>query len=261
MIHLIDHNNRHLYHHKIEEMHRQRYEHFIVARSWGALNNKDGLEIDDYDDEHAIYLLALDDDDHLAISARFRQADPSGLLADHFPTMVADGPSAGPGVFECTRYLVAPAYRGLRGFEYRSKLHAAILELMQDVSARRLLGFTDVQLVLHMTRVSGLSIRPVGLPTDYEEGTALAFEFTLGPDALDDCRRALNLRSRQLFRAPSWLSDGQQARVLAQTTSVLLNGDVSAKAPLMALARDIASTIRAQADPAGTMAALLARAA
>ncbi|MHB8283092.1 MAG: acyl-homoserine-lactone synthase [Caulobacteraceae bacterium] len=260
MIHLVDQTNRHLYGADLQAMHRQRHEHFVVDRGWRDLHSDGGLETDAYDDEKAMYLLAVTSDDEVAVSARIRMAQPSGLIADHFSHLVADGVVSGPGIFECTRYLVAPAFRGPAGFGYRSKLHLAILELMHDLAGKRLLGFTDLQLVMHMRQVSGLQIRPVGMPADYEEGTALAFEFLLGAGPLAHCRESLGLTSHQLFKAPAWLSDRAAAKTLEVATSVLASNDAQLQNALGTSVQQLALNVCDQPNAIDIYAAMLAKA-
>src|SRR3546814_16454128 len=49
-----------------------------------SLNISDGLEIDEYDDERAMYAIAFDVEGKVAISGRFRPADDRSMLVDHF---------------------------------------------------------------------------------------------------------------------------------------------------------------------------------
>ena len=80
------------------------------------------------------------------------------------------------GTFECTRYFTSRHARGRPGFGTRSKLRVAMLELVQDLDGKRLLGFVDLPLLTHLRRFSGLRIHPVGFPTPYEGGVTIAFE-------------------------------------------------------------------------------------
>ncbi len=61
MIHAITALNRHLYEDVIEQHFRIRHDIFVEERRWQTLRKPDGREIDSYDNEDAIYLLALED--------------------------------------------------------------------------------------------------------------------------------------------------------------------------------------------------------
>src|SRR3546814_7606359 len=56
---------------------------FVDQLGW-SLNISDGLEIDEYDDERAMYAIAFDVEGKVAISGRFRPADDRSMLVDHF---------------------------------------------------------------------------------------------------------------------------------------------------------------------------------
>ena len=60
MIHAISAVNRHLYDDVLEQHFRLRHEIFVEERKWETLRRPDGREIDSYDNEDTIYLLALD---------------------------------------------------------------------------------------------------------------------------------------------------------------------------------------------------------
>jgi N-acyl-L-homoserine lactone synthetase len=60
MIHVISADNRHVYEDVLDQHFRLRHEIFVEERKWEVLRRPDGREIDAYDNEDAIYLLALD---------------------------------------------------------------------------------------------------------------------------------------------------------------------------------------------------------
>ncbi len=195
MIHLIDINNRHLYPQQIKAFHNERYLHFVVERGW-PLRAVDGGEYDDYDDDHALYLVGLSLEGEIEVGCRIRTTAGGGVLPDVFPHLIANSEPAVevPGVFECTRYFSANRARGRRGFEARSKLHLAMVELVRDLGGHRLLGFVDLPLLSHLRRFSGLRIRPVGLPAPYDGGVTIAFEIGVEEEDLQTTRSLLQFR-------------------------------------------------------------------
>src|SRR3569833_3606111 len=60
MIHAISAVNRHLYEDVIEQHFRLRHDVFVEERRWETLRRPDCREIDSYDDEDTVYLLALE---------------------------------------------------------------------------------------------------------------------------------------------------------------------------------------------------------
>lgn len=129
MIHLVSSANKHLYERQLVEFHRERHRQFVVERGWSLRSVDDG-EYDEYDDEHALYLIGLSPAGEIEVGCRIRTTALGGVLPDVFPHLIADSePSVREmGVYECTRYFAVSSARGKRGFEARSKLHLAMLE-------------------------------------------------------------------------------------------------------------------------------------
>jgi acyl-homoserine lactone synthase len=59
-VHVITKENEHLYQEQMEEYFHLRQEIFVNERGWRDLNCIGGREIDAYDNENAVYLLAID---------------------------------------------------------------------------------------------------------------------------------------------------------------------------------------------------------
>lgn len=88
-----------------DQLFRLRHEIFVKRRGW-ALPSVNGFEIDQYDNDDAIYFLDVDDDDVIRGSIRVTPSVKSSLLADYFPHLVeTGGPLRAPDIFECTRYI------------------------------------------------------------------------------------------------------------------------------------------------------------
>src|SRR4029078_3746416 len=87
-----------------DQLFRLRHEIFVKRRGW-SLPSVNGCEIDQYDNDDAVYFLDVDDDDVIRGSIRVTPSVNSSLLADYFPHLVeTGGPLRAPDIFECTRY-------------------------------------------------------------------------------------------------------------------------------------------------------------
>jgi acyl-homoserine lactone synthase len=262
MIHLIHMGNRHLYEGHLAAMHRQRRDHFIVERGW-PLPERDGGEFDDFDDENACYLVGFSADDEVAVSVRFRPTAETSLIADAFPHLIAptEQPVKGADMYEATRYCAAKAFRGDKGFSRRSQLHLAMLEVMLDRGAQRLIGFMDVEFIPYFRRFSGLRLRPLGMPAPYDQGMTLAFELGVTHQDLAHARAALRIHSRQLFEAPSWLPRQADPIALARATELLIAAEPDLRRRVAEDVRERAQSITVQDDVPGVIAELAKRAA
>src|SRR5262245_23494209 len=91
-----------------DQLFRLRHQVFVKGRGW-SIPSLNGHEIDQYDDEDAVYFLDLNGDDIIEGSIRVTPTVKSSLLADYFPHLVENGESPrSPTIYECTRYIVLP---------------------------------------------------------------------------------------------------------------------------------------------------------
>jgi acyl-homoserine lactone synthase len=254
MIHLITSANRHLYKDVLAAMFRARTRYFVNERGWSNLSVEGGQELDAYDTDEALYLVALDEQGDIAVSCRLLPADRGCVLADHFAHLVSDGPVTGPGIYELSRYFTKPGLRGRECFPIKAAMNLAVVEAMVEREARRLVGFTDLHL-LSLMRYTGWRARPIGLPADYDEGTAAAFEIACRPADLEDMREALEIPGRQLFEAPAWLPSGADIRAIADATDLILNFPSAVRQPAL----DAVSKAVRSWRPQGELGPLFAR--
>src|SRR5579875_591231 len=89
MIHVVTNANRSLYLHALKQMHRLRKVHFVDERGWTEMTLRDGGEYDPYDDDDAVYLLAIEADGAVSCSMRMRPTLSGSILTDVFPRLVA----------------------------------------------------------------------------------------------------------------------------------------------------------------------------
>ena len=62
MIYLVDRRNRADFNQQLEEMYRQRHQVYAEKRGWKSLLRPDKREIDQFDNEDAVYLMKLAED-------------------------------------------------------------------------------------------------------------------------------------------------------------------------------------------------------
>lgn len=234
MIHLINEANRHLYRDVLAEVFRARTRFFVDERGWSSLSVTSGEELDEYDTPEALYLVGFGPGGEISVGARLIPADSGCLLADHFAHLVYEGPATGPGVYELSRYFTPPSVRGRASFPIKAAMNVAILEAMVERRAQRLVGFTDLHILGGM-RYSGWRVRPIGLPADYEEGTAAAFEIACQGQDLVEMREALAMPGRQLFTAGPWAACDVDLRRLGEATEVVLQDASGRMDPLSSI--------------------------
>lgn len=185
----------HLHSDHIEQMFRLRHEVFVKNRGW-SLPSCNGREIDQYDNEKAIYFLDIGDDDRIYGAVRMTPTETSSLLADYFPHLVENGQSPrGPDIYECTRYIVLPP-RKSRADNRRAK--ARLLGAMVEWSLEH--GLSYVQTVIDTAALPTFlemtpRTIPLGLSHPYGGGRAtpgggecMAIRWPITIDVLNDIR-------------------------------------------------------------------------
>ena len=178
MIHIVNQSNRHLYARQIWEMYVERRKSFVERNGWDDLMVFDGAEVDDFDDERAVYLMALDDHGQLEGAVRFRPTDDKSILFDKYSHLVApDQPSLkGPETWEGTRVFTTETFRksrqpGQRGFY---GLALAGREVALDHGAKHAVGMMDIRMLDKVSASAATEIKILGLPAEYGYGVMVA---------------------------------------------------------------------------------------
>ena len=203
MIHIVTAENRHLYGRQLWAMFEGRRLAFVERCGWNDLMVFDGAELDDSDDERAVYLLALDADEDLLGAVRARPTEDRCILADRFPELIADGqpPMKGPDVWEATRVFTTPLYRDTRqkGHQLLPLLALAAGEVTFDHGATRLVGMVDME--YWSARSDGAAhVQMTGLPARYPYGLVGGTVGYLSAEVLEGLREALALNVRASYR-------------------------------------------------------------
>lgn len=114
-----------------ETMHLDRSRQFKSRLGWPVRLTADGLEIDEYDLPHTLYVIAVDSlGDHCG-SMRFLPTTSNTMIHDHFSDLVEGVDFCSPTVWECTRFCISEE-RG-RGDTVLRLLHAGA-EIMNSFS-------------------------------------------------------------------------------------------------------------------------------
>jgi acyl-homoserine lactone synthase len=177
----------------LAEMHRHRKRVFIDRFGW-ELPVADGeQEVDQFDGEDAVYLLATDAGGSLTGSLRLLPSEKPHLLGDLFPHLCADGVPRGEEVWEISRFCTDPLLRDPA--LARKQLLVALVEFAL------LYGVCRYTCVTHMTGLSqlvaiGWDAKPLGLPCRDGSGMIGALAIDITPETLK------LLRGQAGFKAP-----------------------------------------------------------
>ena len=140
------------------------------GRGW-SLPTINGLEIDQYDDDDAVYFLDLNEEDRIQGSMRITPTIKSSLIADYFPHLVENGQSPrSPTIYECTRYIMLPPRKSRHDCRLaKARLISAMLEWCLDHDLTFIQAVIDSAALPSYLELSPL-VTPLGLSHPYGGG-------------------------------------------------------------------------------------------
>ncbi len=181
MIHAISAVNRHLYEDVIEQLFRLRHDIFVEERHWDTLRKPDGREIDSYDNEDTVYLLALEGRRVIGGHRLYPTTKPS-MMSDVFPHLAAvRGCPADPLVWEWSRYFVV---RDRRDGPLNLHLMAAVQEFCLNQGIAQVSAIMETWW-LPRFHEAGFVVTPLGLPALVENAWTMAATIDIRRETAD----------------------------------------------------------------------------
>jgi acyl-homoserine lactone synthase len=226
-VHVVHTNNRNLYLDEIEAMHRHRYEVFAEERGWRALESPDRLDIDEFDNDDATYLIAIDQTCVVG-SGRFIPSWRPNMLRTLFPEYCASEVPSGPGVWEWTRH-ATPGRRHTKDFNIAVQvaLNLAALEFAASRGIESFIGILEATLLPYTADLGWDSI-PIGAPRAYGEGVAVAIQSAVRSGHLQRLRKRAGVADAVLIEVPGFSgARGELARRWLELASSLPEGDLA----------------------------------
>lgn len=213
LCHCVTAANRDRYRPQLAQMHRQRHEVFVDGLGWRELRRPDGLDVDEYDTDDTVYLLALNDEGEVVGSTRMNptwsrhQLEDGGALRQRFSHME---PPRGPTVWEGSR--LVSGFPERYGKDHARATLSVLMAGVQEFCVRRgvTLGVSifETRAVARL-QAGGWETEPLGLPVRYEtdrgEGEAISVVWKTGMRFVIRTRQASGIVGPVLFEAPpSW---------------------------------------------------------
>ena len=164
-VHTVTARNRREYQRYVEQHFRIRHDIYVGERRWMELQRPDGREIDQFDDDHAIYLLGIDPTLGVVCGSRLVPTLRPHLMSEVFPELAAvRGLPRAPDIFEWTRIFVVPARRASgRSCIAAGIIKCGVLEHCLEHCVRKLSIVTESYWLPRFEEL-GWAPRPLGLP-------------------------------------------------------------------------------------------------
>ena len=241
MIHVVTAENRRHYAHQLWEMFQIRKRHYIDERGWAELWSFGGLELDDSDDERAVYLMALGPAEELWGFVRIRPTDDRSILVDKFPYLIDPSllPLKGPETWEGARIWVD----GTAGDPHAGmhRLLTAAAEHILSVGGRCLLAFLDVHNFPHLAD-GALEFKMTGPPAPYRYGTMVGVQHEICEEAVGRMRDSLG-EAKPL----TYVVEDEDVAVHGALARVQKEVDLARDADLAAAKIDLATSTKTMA--------------
>ena len=252
MIHAVTLANQHLYGRQLDQMFRMRHDFYIEGHGWSGLTSRDGRETDEFDDEHAVYLMSIDPFGDVAASVRLNPTTQPTLLkkfADWSDEKLPELES----VWDISRWIAAPQHRRAANPRWPSnhqrELMVGILEFCLSRGLTHLTMLAEHRLAERISSY-GWPLRFLGAPREYEggKGTAVAAEIEVGHRVLALTRAKTRVIGRLLLEidpagsAPSRVAASEDLREIAAAIA-----PAQLSALVRALSQDLAGDDRPRA--------------
>jgi acyl-homoserine lactone synthase len=178
------------------EMHHHRKQIFVDRLGWDLPSRGSWLEVDEFDNDHAVYILVTSSDgaNHLG-SVRLLPTSVPHMLSTLFADLCPDGAPVGPKVWEISRLVATP-----EGADGRNILRIHRLLAHGIVEFGLLNGIERFTLVADSHRLPALlsigwRVLPLSLPTAHGNSMIEAAEILVDQSCLDHIRRRAGLET------------------------------------------------------------------
>lgn len=255
MIHVVSLGNQHLYARQLDQMFRMRHTFYVEGHGWAGLTSRDGRETDEFDDEHAVYLMSVDPFGDVAASVRLNPTVQPTLLKK-FADWSDEALPETEGVWDVSRWIAAPQHRRSTNPRWPSnhqrELMVGILEFCLSRGLTHLTMLAELRLAERI-RSYGWPLRFLGAPREYEggKGTAVAAEIEVGQHVLALTRAKTGVMGTMLVEIdPALIAPGGSAAAISASKDVRAAAHAIGAANLQALVRALSRNIAGAEDHA-----------
>jgi len=154
---------------------------FIDLLKWDLPVLAGQYEVDEFDNEHARYLILTDSEHNHLASARLLPTIRPHILGDIFPSLCAAAPPRSPAVWEITRFCLDRRLRSGERRVLRNRLVTAIAEHALRSGIRKYTGVAEMAWLQQILSF-GWDCRPLGLPLPNGRTMLGALEIDITPE-------------------------------------------------------------------------------
>ncbi len=184
MVVLVNQDNRERHRGLLQAMHHDRKRVFVDKLHWNVPVVDSLYEIDEFDTDEALYLIAADPRTgaHMA-SVRLLPTNRPHLMSEVFRNLCDEEIPCGPDIWEMTRLCTAPEVPSAIAPLVRGRLLLSLFELAIEHGITRLTAVCHLKFLSMLLSV-GWDCRPLGLPREVDGEIAGAILIHVNADAL-----------------------------------------------------------------------------
>lgn len=169
-------------------MHSHRKRVFVDTLGWQIGPRESWLEVDQFDDEFAVYIIAVDEDERHLGSVRLLPTTRPHMLGTVFADLCPGGAPMGPDIWEVSRFLATPEGSGGSNILKVHRLLAVALVEFAEAN-----GIARYSLVAESRRMPALlsvgwTVFPLCLPVERDGELIEAAEIVLDADSISRVR-------------------------------------------------------------------------
>ncbi|MFC6197920.1 acyl-homoserine-lactone synthase [Ponticaulis profundi] len=202
MIYVVTIDNQHLFARQLDQMFRMRHDYYVRDRGWTNLTASDGKETDEFDNEHAVYLMHLDRFGDIQSTFRLNPTNTPYLLADKLPEYLDGDAPRSEQIWDLTRWMIAPTSRKNGANEISIAQKELICGVMEYAVKYGITHFTTLTDTVFLERIGKMwPMTYLGQPKRYEDGDgeAVAVLIEAGPHVLAQTRDRTGVYTPVLF--------------------------------------------------------------
>lgn len=147
----------------LQAMFEARKQVFVDLLKWDVPVLEGRYEIDQFDDEHAVYLIVADESGKHLGSARLLPTSRPHILDSLFPSLCAGEPPRSSDCFEITRFCLGRNQNARERLETRNRLVSALAQHALENGIAVYTGVAELSW-LQQILAFGWRCRPLGLP-------------------------------------------------------------------------------------------------
>jgi N-acyl-L-homoserine lactone synthetase len=181
MVLVVDGARRPLDNRLVRAMFEARKQVFVDLLKWDVPVLEDRFELDQFDDAHAVYLIAAGPQGEHLGSARLLQTVRPHILGTLFADLCEGGPRRGPDILEVTRFCLDRNQDARRRLATRNRLVGAIVDYALAHAINRYVGIAELGW-LQQILAFGWRCRPLGMPRPCDGRMIGAFSVEITPD-------------------------------------------------------------------------------